>query len=230
MDKRNNRIISHSISIGLIIMTLVVLYAGCAVNESQEMDALAVIHNRQSVRAYQSTPVPKEHLLQILDAARMAPTAGNQQPWKFLVVEDQQKIDAMKEACIKSGLEHFKKTENPSSEALEERKKKSSGYYKNVFSAPVYIVVLTDSESRYAGYNHHDGPLAAGYLMLAARALGYGTVYYTDSVPVDVTKSILNIPDRYKRVCITPVGIPREWPEKREKKPLDELVIYEILD
>jgi nitroreductase len=56
----------------------------------------------------------------------------------------------------------------------------------------------------------HDGPLAAGYLLLAARALGYGTVYVTDSIRGDFTRKVLNIPDRYNRVCITPVGISGE--------------------
>ena len=80
------------------------------------------------------------------------------------------------------------------------------------FSAPVYVVVLTDSQSAYPSYNHHDGPLAAGYLMLAARALGYGTVYITDAIPDEVTREVLAIPARYERVCITPIGIPDAWP------------------
>jgi hypothetical protein len=46
----------------------------------------------------------------------------------------------------------------------------------------------------------------------------------TDSIPDDVTRKVLNIPDRYNRVCITPVGIPVEWPTK-EKKELDEFII-----
>ena len=45
-----------------------------------------LIKSRRTVRAFKDTPVPEEHLLNILDMARMAPTSGNQQPWKFLVV------------------------------------------------------------------------------------------------------------------------------------------------
>ena len=87
----------------------------------------------------------------------------------------------------------------------------------------MYVVVLVDSESDYPGYNSHDGPLAAGTLMLAARALGYGTVYFTGSIPDHVTKTVLNIPDRYKRVCITPIGIPVEWPKTPPKKNLETI-------
>jgi nitroreductase len=71
--------------------------------------------------------------------------------------------------------------------------------------------------------------MAAGYLMLAARALGYGTVFITDSVPDEITKKVLNIPDRYTRVCFTPLGVPIEWPPASKKKPLEDLVAYESL-
>jgi nitroreductase len=69
------------------------------------------------------------------------------------------------------------------------------------------------------------GALAAQNLMLAARALGYGTVYCANSIPEAVTKEILNIPDHYKRVCITPVGIPAEWPKIPSKKDLKEVIV-----
>jgi len=73
-----------------------------------------------------------------------------------------------------------------------------------------------------------DGALAAGYLMLAARALGYGTVFCTDSIPEKLTKKIFDIPDHFTRICITPVGVPESWPESPLKKSLDELVVYEM--
>jgi len=47
-----------------------------------------IIKNRRTVRKFKSTYVPEEHIIKILDAARFAPTAGNQQPWKFLVIRD----------------------------------------------------------------------------------------------------------------------------------------------
>lgn len=48
-----------------------------------------------------------------------------------------------------------------------------------------------------------------------------------NSIPEDVTKKILNIPDNYKRVCITPIGIPYEWPETLPKKDLKEAIVYD---
>ena len=53
--------------------------------------------------------------------------------------------------------------------------------------------------------------------MLAARALGYGSVCITDAIPEEATQKAFNIPERYNRVCITPIGIPVEWPTKEKK-------------
>jgi nitroreductase len=183
-----------------------------------------VVKGRRSVRKFLPTPVPDEDLLAILDAARAAPTSGNQQPWKFLVLRDRDRLEGLKEACIERSMAARRLRQGAVS---EEEAATTRSYYEDYLSAPVYVVILTDNESRYPTYNHWDGPLAAGYLMLAARALGYGTVFCTDSIPPDVTKEILNIPDRYTRVCITPIGVPEAWPESPPKKPLEEFIAYE---
>ena len=183
---------------------------------------------RRSVRKYKSTPVPKEHIEQILQAASSAPSAGNQQPWRFLVVDDKEVIQKLQKACIESAKEYFSGQEF-TPEQLEEKLTGTKEYYDQIFAAPVFIVVLTDGNSKYPDYNHWDGPLAAGYLLLAARALGYASVHFTDSISDDVTKKVLNIPDSYTRVCITPIGIPQEWPESPPKKELTEMVSYNSL-
>lgn len=193
-----------------------------------DMDVFETIRSRRSVREYKSDPVPREDIEKVLDAARMAPTSGNQQPWKFLVIESREQIDSLKDACIAAALDRYKDNEEyKGEEAQAELKKKAGEYYAKVFSAPVYIVILTDTQSKYPTYNIHDGPLAAGYLMLAARALGYGTVYMTDSISEEITTSVLNIPERYKRVCITPLGIPVEWPESPPKRDLSEFIVFD---
>jgi nitroreductase len=184
-------------------------------------DFWEVVQNRRSVRKFKPDSIPGGDILRIIDAARMAPTSGNQQPWKFMVVRDRNQIDRMKEACIQKSLDRLDGDKRQSNE--EKIRNRLAGY----FSAPVYIVVLTDNNSMYPDYNHWDGPLAAGTLMLAARALGYGTVFITDAIPESVTKEVLRITDAYTRVCITPLGIPAEWPAAPVKKKLDEFIVYE---
>ena len=204
---------------------------GLASEAGKEKDAaqsfLDVIKSRRSVRQFKPDPVPEEHLLKIVDAARMAPSAGNDQPWKFVIVQDKKVIEAIREEWTRFLEARLIQEKKLSGAALKlELQKKVDAWIAGRLSAPAYIVVLTDNQSTYPEYNRHDGPLAAGYLLLAARALGYGTVYMTDSIPVEVTKKVLNIPDRYTRVCVTPVGVPMAWPTK-EKKALEEFVVKE---
>lgn len=192
---------------------------------------LDVFARRQSVRKYTSKPVPDEHVRMIVDAARRAPTCMNQQPWKFLVVRDPAKVAQMKKRTLEMVTGYFKKElEKKTSvgdadlKPLNEAIARTEGY----FSAPVYVVVLVDKECPCGqSYTYQDGVLAAGYLMLAARALGYGTVYLTDGVPDQVSREVLNIPERYQRICMTPIGIPDGWPEPKPKKKLDDLIAYE---
>jgi len=230
MSRRNRREFLVS---GLTLGTWMVLSgkgygkSRLKVQDTEKLTLFEVFHKRRSVRKFKSTPVPEEHIRKILDAARMAPTAGNQQPWKFLVIRDRAKLDKLKKACIDNSLKYFKSQGKPTEKQIAEREQKAEEYYSDCLSAPVYIVVLTDNKSKYPTYNQHDGPLAAGYLMLAARALGYGTVYFTDSIPDNVTRDVFQIPERYKRICITPVGIPQEWPDSPKKKDLKELIVYD---
>jgi nitroreductase len=230
MAEQNRRIfLKNSILIGTgIALSQIPVPA----NEKEEtglkdFPVFDVIHKRRSVRSYTSTSVPEEHITKILDAARMAPTAGNQQPWKFLVVRDRTKIGELMKTCVMTSVNAYKSRQKPSAEELEKYEAKMTAYFEKIFAAPVFIVVLVDMQSKWPSYNQFDGPLAAGYLMLAARALGYGTVFFTDSIPDQVTKQVFSIPDRYRRVCITPVGVPEEWPDTPAKKKLEELVAYE---
>lgn len=179
------------------------------VTQIKSDDILKVIKERRSVRKFQSTSIPNDHLMQILEAANFAPTPRNRQAWKFLVIQKREIIDQIKEECIKRAGEDSKE------------------YYTNYLSAPVYVEVLAYTETQNPPNDITAAALAAENLMLAARAFGYGTVFCVNSIPEEVTKSILNVPDNYKRICITPIGIPEEWPETPEKKEIMEVVLFD---
>jgi nitroreductase len=185
------------------------------------------VSGRRSVRSFKSDEVSDANLLKILDAARMAATSGNQQPWKFLVIRERQKKDALKKACLERGMAGILANAGLDEAQKQEKVKKLQEYYDTCFTAPLFVVVLVDKQSTYPDYNHFDGPMAAANLMLAARALGYGTVFYTDTIPDEVTRQVLHIPERYERVCITPIGVPNEWPKAPIKKELSEFIVYE---
>jgi nitroreductase len=226
MNRRESLKTGASVIAGLALIPDVL--ASATVSERQAVDSFwEVIRTRRSVRNYQPTPVPEEDLLKIVDAARMAPCSANAQPWKFIIIRDKKQIDALKNECTRKIETELKKNTNLEGDAFkEELQKRVDRRLTGRFSAPAFIVVLTDNERQYPDYNKHDGPLAAGYLLLAARALEYGSVYMTDSIPAEVTKKVLNIPDRYTQVCVTPIGVPVEWPTI-EKKKLEDFVVRE---
>lgn len=190
---------------------------------SMEQEYLfTVFKDRRSVRQYTSTPVPREHIIKMLDIARSAPTAGNQQPWKFLVIQDREKIDALKELQIAEALRN---TDNK--DRGDSLRNRLNAIYSGYLSAPLFFVVLTDNGSKYPAYNIMDGTLAAGYLIIAARSMGYGTVFITDSFSKDIIREVFNIPTNLRQICFIPVGIPETWPEPPDKKPINDLVVFE---
>jgi len=217
------------------IITMAFVLQGLSQMHAQEAKALTpgqqfffeTVAGRRSVRSFKSDEVSDAHLLKILDAARMAATSGNQQPWKFLVIRNQQKKDALKKACLEWGLARVQAGTGLNETQKQEKLKKLKDYYDTCFTAPLFVVILVDRQSLYPDYNHFDGPMAAANLFLAARALGYGTVFYTDTIPDEVTKLALQIPERYERVCITPIGVPNEWPKTPAKKELSEFIVYD---
>ncbi len=184
------------------------------------------MERRRTVRSFKPDSVPEEHILRILDAARYAPTSGNQQPWKFLVIRDRARLDSLKTAALGWYLDDYMKLWQPSDDDLTRVRSIVEGTLSNNLSAPVYVAVLVDSLAKYPDFVIYDGTLAAGYLMIAARALGYGTGFYTSFFPEAQMKEFFNIPDHYRLICFTPIGVPTEWPEMPEKKPLDELVVW----
>jgi nitroreductase len=190
---------------------------------------LDIIKTRRTVRKYKPTPVPEEHITRILDAARFAPTSGNQQPWKFVVIRKRSRLDSLERVLQTSWEERI-----TSQESLDDEKKKSyieqgKKAIANVMKAPVYVMVFVDT-TVYAEDAVWDGCLAVENLMLAARALGYGTGFFTSYFPGEVVKSFVKAPNNHRFICATPVGIPEEWPQTPEKKSLDEFIIYESFE
>jgi nitroreductase len=173
-----------------------------------QSDVFDVIRKRRSVRKFKQTPVPDDHISKILEAARFAPTPRNRQDWKFIVVTDRTKIGDLRDQCIAQAGD------------------RSRQYYTDYLSAPVYIVILVGGKTKNPGNDLLSGALAAGYLFLAARALGYGTVFCRNSIPEPIARKVFNIPEEYQWVCITPVGVPYEWPDTPPKKDVKEMVVH----
>jgi len=194
--------------------------------DMDQMYLFKTIKERRTVRKFKPNPIPDQHIKKILDAARYAPTSGNAQPWKFVVVKDRSRLDSLSALLQKSWEEKI-----AAHETLDAEKKKTyveggKEAIKGVMTAPVYIMVFVDS-TVYPEYALYDGCLAVENLMLAAKALGYGTGFFTTYFPEEVVRPFVKAPDNLRLVCATPVGIPEEWPRMPEKKSLDEFIVYE---
>ncbi|MDQ7794445.1 MAG: nitroreductase family protein [bacterium] len=174
--------------------------------ERETYPLAAAIANRRSVRQFESTPVPDEHLRILLEAAISAPSAGNRQPWRFIVVR------------------------NP---GLRLQLAQAAGGQSSVATAPVAIVVLADlarTESRYGQrgtelYALQDTAAAIENLLLTAVSLGYATCWVGAFDEGQAARS-LELPPGLRPVAIVPVGVPAGQPRSPDRRPLAEVVDY----
>lgn len=151
------------------------------------MEALEAIRTRRSVRRYTGEPVADDVLTDILQAAMSAPSAGNQQPWQFVVITDR---------------------------ALREAIAQFHPYAQMVPDAPVAIVVCGDLRlESYKGYWVQDCAAATQNILLAAHAKGLGAVWvgiYPVEDRVRRLQQLLVLPTQVVPLALVPMGIPAE--------------------
>jgi len=164
------------------------------------------IRKRRSIRKYEEREVTEEQLTQVLEAARLAPSWKNQQPWRFLVIRDAAKRQAV--ADILEG--------NPAR--------------KGIAQAPVLIVVCADPAlsgvENGKEYYMADIGIVMDHIMLEAADMGLGTVF-VGWYDEDKMRQALGVPDQFRIVGMTPLGYPAKEPKPVPRKELDELVHWE---
>lgn len=172
------------------------------------MDIYEAIEKRRSVRKYRSDQVPDEKLIRILDAARAAPSWKNLQCWKFIVVRDSERKKQLAESLPE---------QNPAVKAIGE-------------TAPVVLVLCADPRESglHDGKDYYllDAGLAMQQLMLTACAEGLGTcwVAWFDE---NKAREACSIPEKYRVVAMTPLGLPEKIPSERPRKELSDIVYDE---
>ena len=168
------------------------------------MDFFEVLGKRYSVRAYLPDPVEEAKLQQVLEAARMAPTAANRQPFRLIVTHT-----AGKEA--------------------ELSKVYGAGW---LVQAPLLVCACAVPSQGWThfhtGKNYCDVDVAIvmDHLILAAAALGLGTCWIA-AFDHTALKRMLRLPDELEPVVLTPLGYPADSPQPKIRRPLEELVRYE---
>jgi nitroreductase len=175
------------------------------------MDFLDIVRSRRSIRKYQNREVPAEFLDEILEAVRWTPSGGNIQPWEVIVVRDPE---------TKKALQETMQGYNPA------RNSATGAPLLLVFCGKVKIPDTykkdKDIRTKFGDwwFMFHLGS-AAQSLALAAHALGLGTVMigYFDH---DKAKEILEVPEGYEVVLITPLGYPATTPKPPQRRETGE--------
>jgi nitroreductase len=167
------------------------------------MDVLETIAARFSVRAYSSDPVDDQTLHRVLEAARLAPSACNMQPFQVIVIHTKGR---------KADLARI--------------------YSKRWFSQPplvLAVVSIPGAAWRRADdklYDEVDATIAMDHVILAAASLGLGTCWVADFDPV-AAREVLGLPDDVQPIAFTPLGHPALEAPRKRRRPLEQLVRYE---
>ncbi|MCX8159883.1 MAG: nitroreductase family protein [Candidatus Saccharicenans sp.] len=167
------------------------------------MEFSQLIKSRYSVRAYRPDPVSEDKLNRILEAARLAPTAANRQPFRLLVIK------------VRGREEELKRL-----------------YPRDWFiQAPLVIGIVTLPEAAWKrrdgkNYADVDATIAMDHLILAAANEGLGTCWIGAFDPA-VAREIFSLPPGVEPLAFTPLGYPADSPSPKKRKDLEELVCYE---
>jgi len=159
-------------------------------------ECIDALLERRSVRVFREDVPDLTAILRALDIARFAPSAGNRQPWKFVVIRDRSLIEKLSEI-------------HPHARPL-----------KGVGVAVAVYACKSESPVSYLV----DGALAALYFWLALHCMGLATVWIQTLRNVEEINRILGAPDDCIPVALFPVGYPGEKPAAKPRKPLSELI------
>ncbi|MFC1987180.1 nitroreductase family protein [Chloroflexota bacterium] len=167
------------------------------------MKFLKLAKQRYSVRAYKFNPVEEDKLNQVLEAARLAPTASNRQPFQLIVIHTAGKQEEL-----------------------------SRIYPRPWFvQAPIVICACGTPDQAWVrrdskNYCDVDVTIAMDHLILAAADLGLGTCWIAAFDPV-AAREVLGLPDGVEPIAFTPLGYPDDQPREKMRKSITELVRYE---
>jgi nitroreductase len=168
------------------------------------MEYFELIEKRYSVRNYKNNPVEEEKLLKVLEAARLAPTAHNNQAFKVVVIRT-----AGREAELKKI------------------------YHGDFFvQAPIVLGIFSIPEKNWVrsdgiNYSYVDSAIVADHIILAATDLGLGTCWIGAFNP-QAARDVVGLGKGFEPVAFTPLGYPgsSDVNNVKKRKPLDEIVAY----
>ena len=166
------------------------------------MDYFELIGQRYSVRSYKPDAVEDDKLRKVLEAGVIAPTACNLQPFKLVVMPVVKHYDTLKKVCRASFFTQ----------------------------APLVIGIYADMNAAWVRkdgktYADVDAAIVMDHMILAATALGLGTCWI-GAFDAQAARDAANLGDGFEPVAFTPLGYPASAAPERQRKLLDDIVVW----
>ena len=190
---------------------------------------LKTIKERRSIRRFEDTNVESEIIETLLRAAIWAPSANNDQPWKFVVSRNKEIKKQIANALIDKMKDYY--------EAKGVSLERIQAYWSGVFSAPVHIFAFCDTRHIEMDeewkeiemlHNIQGVSAACQNILLAAKALDLGSLWMGGPLVIeDTIKTLLHVPNEVKLVAIIAIGYSAHEPFPPVRRPLSEIVVYE---
>jgi nitroreductase len=161
------------------------------------MDVIEALKTRRSVRVYQNKPIPKDVLEDIIDCARLAPTAMNRQPWEFVVVTEKE---------------------------TRQRIADLTDYGKHIAQAAACVAVFCE-DTKY--FLEDGSAATQNVLLAAwAHGVGSCWIAGDKKAYAEPIRQLLGLPEDCKLVSLIPLGYPADVPQK-DKRPLEDVLHWE---
>ena len=167
------------------------------------MDLLEGIYTRRSVRQFTAQPVEREQLLEIIKAGTWAPSGLNNQPWRFVIVQD---------AAVRNNLAKLTK------------------YHFVIEGAPACIAVFIDKSVMYHDVKDHQAIGACiQNMLLAAHALGLGAVWLGEILKnAEGVRTLLGLPEQMELMAVVALGHPAGESHTSTRKALADVLLKEL--
>lgn len=161
------------------------------------MELVETVLSRRSIRQYEQKDIPKDALEMILEAGRMAPSAGNKQSWHFIVITN----DEIKRELSKGVFSRFLK------------------------NAPVTIVGCAHKDRIAGRWSKISTTIALQNMVIAAWAQGIGSCWI-GAFNEEKVRRLLEIPEKWNVVALIPFGYPSKIPSPKRKKALEKIMSF----
>lgn len=162
-------------------------------------DILEIIKSRRSIRNYKKEKIKDEDILKILEAGRWAPSASNNQPWRFIVVKNQELIKKIGDACKILTINSF------------------------VENSPLIVIIYSEKKHRWVDL---DCGMCAQNMMLEAHSLGIGSCFI-GAYRENKIKKIVNLPDEFNVIGLITFGYIESGKNFSERLNLEDLMMYD---